>query len=179
MRTAKRYLSFRNNNLTTNILTTCSSWTYLLPQFTFHGKNHLASTLKANVKIILLVTASNLSLQTSSSYRLNCLKASIKQDSSQSFKAMASILLNTGTDNSIMQTWHCISNISLCPKDTWILMIFFLFAAIIWTPLHYKQCTLVPEKPGFQLSVPLKYIIIITDISTSLIRTLSLASCPY
>lgn len=135
--------------------------------------------LKANVKIILLVTASNLSLLTSS-YRLNCLKASIKQDSSQSFKAMASILLNTGTDNSIMQTWHCISNISPCPKDTWILMIFFIFASIIWTPLHYKQCTLVPAKPGFQLSVSLKYnIIIITDISTSLIQTLSPASCSY
>lgn len=135
--------------------------------------------LKANVKIILLVTASNLSLLTSS-YRLNCLKASIKQDSSQSFKAMASILLNTGTDNSIMQTWHCISNISPCPKDTWILMIFFIFASIIWTPLHYKQCTLVPAKPRWQLSVSLKYnIIIITDISTSLIQTLSPASCSY
>lgn len=135
--------------------------------------------LKANVKIILLVTASNLSLLTSS-YSLNCLKASIKQDSSQSFKAMASILLSTGTDNSIMQTWHCISNISPCPKDTWILMIFFIFASIIWTPLHYKQCTLVPAKPGFQLSVSLKYnIIIITDISTSLIQTLSPASCSY
>lgn len=133
--------------------------------------------LKANVKIILLVTASNLSLLTSS-YSLNCLKASIKQDSSQSFKAMASILLNTGTDNSIMQTWHCISNISPCPKDTWILIIFFIFASIIWTPLHYKQCTLVPAKPGFQLSVSLKYnIIIITDTQPCLLFILKSFNC--